>query len=151
RGNEKANRLPVALDGQYLIARQVLGRMVTKLPNTHPLHGILPSVATCDHIIASREDSLEGRRHLLRKCSHSPIYTTASASGRSPTLEEYMDLSIIIVNWNTRALLADCLRSLDELTGVTYEVIVVDNGSSDGSAAMVADQFPNVRLIANAR
>ncbi len=60
-------------------------------------------------------------------------------------------LSIIIVNWNTRDLLRACLRSLRATCAdVPHEVIVVDNASSDGSAAMVAEEFPQVRLIANA-
>jgi GT2 family glycosyltransferase len=59
-----------------------------------------------------------------------------------------MNLSIIIVNWNTRDLLRDCLASLPAATeGLVTEILVVDNASSDGSAAMVADEFPGVRLI----
>jgi GT2 family glycosyltransferase len=61
-----------------------------------------------------------------------------------------MDLSIIIVNWNNRKYLRDCLASIFENTKViSFEVIVVDNHSWDGSAEMVKDQFPNTRLIAN--
>jgi GT2 family glycosyltransferase len=61
-----------------------------------------------------------------------------------------MDLSIIIVNWNTRDLLRDCLTSvLGGLGPLEAEVWVVDNGSTDGSQAMLADRFPMVRLIAN--
>ena len=57
------------------------------------------------------------------------------------------DLSIIIVNWNTRELLRGCLASLPAATGsLVSEIIVVDNGSSDGSSAMVRDAFPGVRL-----
>jgi GT2 family glycosyltransferase len=60
------------------------------------------------------------------------------------------DLSVIIVNWNTQDLLRDCLASLDEhLGGLDHEVIVVDNASSDGSADMVASEFPSTRLIRN--
>jgi hypothetical protein len=59
-------------------------------------------------------------------------------------------LSLIIVNWNTRDLLRACLRSLRETCAdVPHEVIIVDNASSDGSAAMVAEEFPDVRLVAN--
>ena len=61
-----------------------------------------------------------------------------------------LDLSVIIVSWNVRDLLRDCLHSLEAHTGVALEVIVVDNASGDGSAAMVADEFPRVRAIANA-
>lgn len=61
-----------------------------------------------------------------------------------------MELSIIIVNWNTRELLQACLESVEtNLRDATAEVIVVDNASSDGSAAMVESLFPGVRLICN--
>jgi hypothetical protein len=61
-----------------------------------------------------------------------------------------VDLSIIIVNWNTREYLDRCLRSvLGELKGLEYEVFVVDNASDDGSVEMVQAQYPQVRLIAN--
>jgi GT2 family glycosyltransferase len=58
------------------------------------------------------------------------------------------DLSIIIVNWNTRKLLAQCLDSLFLAPQwIDLEVIVLDSASDDGSAAMVQQQFPQVRLI----
>ncbi len=75
------------------------------------------------------------------------------------------DLSIVVVNWNVRELLRRCLESilgsdglsvvgLDTLRystgGWRAEVIVVDNASADGSAAMLAQDFPSVQLIANA-
>lgn len=61
-----------------------------------------------------------------------------------------MDIAIIIVNWNTRDILHDCLRSVYEQTGgIKYEVIVIDNASIDGSAAMVKQEFPQVVLIEN--
>jgi len=59
-------------------------------------------------------------------------------------------LSIIVVNWNTRDLLRDCLASVfSNLGGLVAEVIVVDNGSDDGSQALVGTDFPQVRLIKN--
>ncbi len=59
-----------------------------------------------------------------------------------------MDLSIIIVNWNTRELVCDCLRSLPAATaGLGTEVLVVDNDSSDDSVAAITAEFPHVRLI----
>ncbi len=58
------------------------------------------------------------------------------------------DLSVLIVNWNVRDLLRDCLRSIDAgRGGLALEVIVVDNASADGSAGMVAAEFPWVMLI----
>ena len=60
-------------------------------------------------------------------------------------------LSILIVNWNTRDLLRVCLQSItDHKPQVPYEVIVVDNASSDGSSEMVRAEFPSVVLIASA-
>jgi N-acetylglucosaminyl-diphospho-decaprenol L-rhamnosyltransferase len=62
-----------------------------------------------------------------------------------------LDLSIIILNWNTRDLLAQCLKSLyDTMSNLDFEIIVVDNASTDGSAEMVRREFPQVRLIQNA-
>lgn len=59
-------------------------------------------------------------------------------------------LSVIIVNYNTRDLLRACLQSLMQQTlpANELEIIVVDNASPDGSAAMVAESFPQVKLLA---
>ncbi|MCP1168392.1 glycosyltransferase family 2 protein [Limimaricola litoreus] len=60
------------------------------------------------------------------------------------------DLSIIIVNWNTLQLTRDCLVTVMQgLEGMSSEVIVVDNASDDGSAEMIAREFPQVELIRN--
>jgi len=59
-----------------------------------------------------------------------------------------LDLGIVIVNYNTRELLRDCLASVFESKGdFLYRVCVVDNCSSDGSATMVREEFPQVLLI----
>lgn len=61
-----------------------------------------------------------------------------------------MDVSIIIVNWNTRDILLECLESLEQHgTGCSMEVIVVDNGSEDGSQIAVRQRFPDAILIEN--
>ncbi len=57
-----------------------------------------------------------------------------------------VDLSIVIVSWNVRDLLRQCLRSISPFSS---ETIVVDNGSTDGSVEMVRAEFPGVRVIAN--
>ena len=54
-------------------------------------------------------------------------------------------VSIVILSWNTKSILRDCLKSLKD----SYEIIVVDNGSTDGSPQMVQKEFPKVRLIKN--
>ena len=59
-----------------------------------------------------------------------------------------LDLGIVIVNYNVRDLLRDCLASVYDSRGdFSFGVCVVDNASSDGSADMVAQEFPEVRLI----
>lgn len=62
---------------------------------------------------------------------------------------ENPDVGIVIVNYNTRQLLRRCLESVYANDGVTIRVCVVDNASKDGSAEMVASEFPEVHLIAN--
>ena len=57
------------------------------------------------------------------------------------------DLGVVIVNYNTRERLRDCLKSLEANRGVSFVTYVVDNGSTDGSAAMVRAEFPHVHLI----
>jgi len=60
------------------------------------------------------------------------------------------DLSIIIVSFNTRNVLLDCLTSIYAKTeGISYEVIVVDNASSDDTPFAISEAFPKVRLILN--
>lgn len=62
-----------------------------------------------------------------------------------------MDVSVVIVNWNTRDVLHGCLKSIFEQTrDIGFEVFVIDNDSSDGSADMVRGEFPSVILIENA-
>lgn len=60
------------------------------------------------------------------------------------------DISIIIINWNTRDMLADCIDSIwHHADGLKLDIIVVDNASSDGSQAMLRESYPDVQLIAN--
>ena len=61
-----------------------------------------------------------------------------------------MDVSIIIVNYNTREITKNCLKSLFEKTrDIDFEVLVSDNGSKDGSQDMIRTEFPEVSLIEN--
>ena len=61
------------------------------------------------------------------------------------------DLSVIVVNWNTCRLLEACLQSVEaDRQGLAVDVLVVDNGSSDGSVELVRERFPAVEVIANA-
>src|SRR5271166_4192440 len=59
-------------------------------------------------------------------------------------------LSVVIICWNDLQHIGPCLRSVyAETEGVNIEVIVTDNGSTDGSLAYVKEHFPEVRIMAN--
>jgi GT2 family glycosyltransferase len=63
-----------------------------------------------------------------------------------------IDLSIIIVNWNTKEYLLPCVKSIFEKgEGISKEVIVVDNGSQDGSGSEIKNAFPFIHLIQNVK
>ncbi len=75
---------------------------------------------------------------------------SAPPASRSQRRRVRPEVSVCIVNWNCRHRLRACLRSLrGQLQKVRLEIIVVDNGSTDGAAAMVARRFPRVQLIRN--
>lgn len=69
---------------------------------------------------------------------------SAQSSGQSP------EVSVIVVSFNTRDMTLDCLRSISAQTRVPHEVILIDNASKDATAAAVAAEFPDVRLMAEA-
>ncbi|MHC4126626.1 MAG: glycosyltransferase family 2 protein [Planctomycetota bacterium] len=74
----------------------------------------------------------------------------AEACPIAPRPAELIDLSVVIVSWNTRELIRGCLEAVFKgLGALSAEVIVIDNGSSDRSARMIAHEFPQVHLIAN--
>jgi len=61
------------------------------------------------------------------------------------------DLSIVIVSFNTKDILKDCLESLAKIEGLDFEIIVSDNGSMDGSVDMVRREFKKINLIENGK
>jgi len=58
-------------------------------------------------------------------------------------------VSIILISYNTREMTLECLRSVKAETSVDYELIVLDNGSPDGSADAIAAEFPDITLVAD--
>lgn len=77
-----------------------------------------------------------------------PIQSLGWAQAHSPG--DLIDVSVCIANWNCQALLRACLQSLlEQPQGANLEIIVVDNASTDGSINMVAQEFPEVRLLKN--
>ncbi len=72
------------------------------------------------------------------------------ATDRKPRVESHSDLDIILVCWNNKDYLKPCLQSLrDGHLETGYRVVVVDNGSTDGSQAMLKEEFPDVEIIQN--
>lgn len=63
-----------------------------------------------------------------------------------------MEVTVILVNYNTKELIRECLRSVFEMSkSVKFEVFVVDNASTDGSIEMLEKEFPQVKLIKNSK
>ncbi|MHB8882701.1 MAG: glycosyltransferase family 2 protein [Thermodesulfovibrionales bacterium] len=69
----------------------------------------------------------------------------------NPVSEKRSSVAIVVLNWNGRVDTAACLDSLKELTYPAYEVLLIDNGSVDGSQTFFREQYPWVTLIENVR
>lgn len=68
-----------------------------------------------------------------------------------PESPRHLTVTVQILNWNGRALLEECLPSVVDAVaraGPSHELVVVDNGSSDGSVKFLQDRFPTVRVLA---
>jgi GT2 family glycosyltransferase len=105
-------------------------------------------------VVKALQMSVSGERSTARQTTGA-AYRAEQALGHYTAclgaLDPLIDVSIVIVNWNTRELLRACLASIvQNVERVRTEILVVDNGSRDGSAEMVHHDFPNVRLLANA-
>lgn len=123
---------------------------------------------TSDQIAAHLRDdpALQGSALAAQAADHAPLDAEKGAQAASvaaqrdaalaagttrPDPSRAPDLSIVIVNWNTIDLLRDVLASVRAgQGGLCLQTIVIDNASSDGSAEMVAEDFPEVALIRNA-
>lgn len=65
------------------------------------------------------------------------------------TKNKIIELSVIIVSYNTADLIGDCLESVYAIDNIAKEIFVIDNASTDGSADFIKENFPSVHLIAN--
>ena len=66
------------------------------------------------------------------------------------TQKNIPDVSVVIINWNTKDLVIECIRSIREHTHTTkLEIIIVDNGSTDGTQLAIHKKFPGVKFIQN--
>lgn len=77
-----------------------------------------------------------------------PIYTPIDGNSRSKMCSE-IAVSIIIVSWNVKRYVEECLSSINTQTKCSYETIVVDNASNDKTAEHIRQKFPKVKLIEN--
>lgn len=76
--------------------------------------------------------------------------TPGARAGDGPTRHAAPGCAVVLVCWNNKAYLEACLQSLyDAAIRHPLEVVVVDNGSSDGSQDMLRDRFPEVRIVQN--
>src|SRR5262249_34298109 len=105
----------------------------------------------------SKAEAIGAHHRHTRECPREVRMTqrrrtrTSIPPNTSPRRAPRPEVSVVIVNWNCRSLLRACLHSLRaKRQGVRFEVVVVDNGSTDGAADLVARLFPRVKLIRNA-
>jgi GT2 family glycosyltransferase len=58
---------------------------------------------------------------------------------------------IVVLNWNSREMTRDCIQSLLAMEGDSFQILLIDNGSQDGSVEYLQEAFPNIQVIANGR
>jgi GT2 family glycosyltransferase len=65
-------------------------------------------------------------------------------------LDSKLDVSIVIISWKMKNLLYKCLQTIYKFTdGLSFEIIVIDNNSNDGTSQMIEENFPQIKLIKN--
>jgi len=144
-----------SLDPLKLYEYLAAGRPVVTTPtgNAPDLAEHLLVAATADELVAQAERSLGDDGAATRRAA----VAGATWEARAAQLEAALglgegsvetDVSVVVVSYNTRALLARTLEGLRQQRGVDFEVIVVDNASSDGSAELVRERFPKATLLA---
>jgi len=56
-------------------------------------------------------------------------------------------VNIFVLNWNGKKIILDCLHSLDKVTYSNVNIVLIDNGSTDGSVNLIKKEFPNIEII----
>src|SRR5262249_19733624 len=105
---------------------------------------------TLRHVEDESQDHRRGVLVGMEAPLHVPVGQGTDAAGR-PAALRLPDVSVVVVSFETRDLLRRLLESLREVGGTrSSEVLVVDNASGDGTVGMLREEFPEVRVIANA-
>lgn len=101
--------------------------------------------------LALRRVSDKDRRSATKPCDPVASSTPILPRRTEQDPRSKVELSIVIVSWNTKEALKECLECIYACHFDSFEVIVVDNGSEDGSVSTLEDEFPQVTLIKNTR
>jgi GT2 family glycosyltransferase len=100
--------------------------------------------------MSERQGVARRQTEILATRGATPSSAIPSGTTADDVASDTLDVSVVVVSWNTREDLRRCLASIErETPEARHEVFVVDNASADGSAAMVRAEFPRVRLLAN--
>ena len=121
---------------------------------------MIPAATLAARISAAKEPSRSWLARRVIPCAHAnPQIWSCGGSRQKPRsrgdfsteiTRHPMKLSIVIICWNDWKVIENCLRSIFETTRrIQYEVIVSDNGSTDGSVEKIRAQFPAVRVVEN--
>ena len=122
--------LLVSQDRQYQLLQQCLRRQ----PSHQGAKGLLKNLPQTAEV---REHSIQNYDKNTEEMRTNPYIQKGSS----------LKVSVVVPNWNGMQFVGMCLDSLSKLDFMDYEVIVVDNGSTDGSREMIEEQYPGVRLL----
>jgi GT2 family glycosyltransferase/glycosyltransferase involved in cell wall biosynthesis len=144
-----------SLDPLKLYEYLAAGRPVVTTPtgNAPELAEHLRVATAAEELVAQAEQALrddgstERRAAVAGETWDARARQVEAALGATPMPAE-VDVSVVVVSYNTRDLLARTLEALQAQRGVRFELLVVDNGSRDGSAELVRERWPDATLLA---
>jgi teichuronic acid biosynthesis glycosyltransferase TuaH len=148
-----------SLDPLKLYEYLAAGRPVVSTPtgNAPELAEFVGLASTAEELVAAAEDAVAADDPAAAERRRLAV-AGATWDARAEQVEHALglerrvdaaapDVSVVVISYETRGLLAQCLEAVDEQSDVTVETIVVDNGSQDGSRELVRESFPRARLI----